>query len=138
MNNVTRNPSVGVGRLSKSMYGVGSVMVAPIHGGLRSSTCRSKGGWGKHSRVCGPGHATGGAQCSTTGGNCQPERHGGLNGNPPTIGRTMNKMLSKTRNLLVAAAGAAVLLAGATTAQAAQSKSTDVTGPSQPKPTIVL
>src|SRR5262249_9394839 len=32
MNNVTRMPSAGVGRLAKSMRGAGSVMVAPLGG----------------------------------------------------------------------------------------------------------
>ena len=48
----------------------------------------------------------------------------------------MSKMMFKARNLLVAAAGAAVLLAGATTAQAAQS--TAQSAQAQTKPTIVL
>jgi hypothetical protein len=35
---------------------------------------------------------------------------------PPTIGTPMRKLMLNTKNLLVAAAGAAILLTGATTA----------------------
>jgi pimeloyl-ACP methyl ester carboxylesterase len=48
----------------------------------------------------------------------------------------MSKLMWKAKNLLVAAAGAGVLLAGATTAQAADSG--QAAGSGQPKPTIVL
>jgi len=51
----------------------------------------------------------------------------------------MSKLMFKARNLMIAAAGAAVLLAGATTAQAAQvSAQSGESGQAQAKPTIVL
>jgi pimeloyl-ACP methyl ester carboxylesterase len=51
----------------------------------------------------------------------------------------MSKLMSNARKLLVAAAGAAVVLAGATTAHAAQSSTeSGRSGQGQAKPTIVL